>query len=101
MSPRRNWIGTLPTPLSPASVLLSPERGGGGAHSPACEGWGSPNYDDWRKSLALSLLCGFRTGCYAGLRCRKTSRDQQPVHNLHIPKIQELADWRTASITTT
>jgi hypothetical protein len=35
------------------------------------------------------------------LHCRKTSRDQQPVHNLHNPKIQELADWRTASIRTT
>jgi hypothetical protein len=73
-------------------------RTGGGAHSPAGEGWGSPNYDDWRKSLALCLLCGFRTGRYAELHCRKTSRDQQPVH---IPKIQELEDWRTASIRTT
>jgi hypothetical protein len=26
--------------------------------SPAGEGWGSPNSDDWRKSLALCLLCG-------------------------------------------
>jgi hypothetical protein len=39
-------IGTLPTPLSPA-------RGPGGAHSPTGEGWGSPNSDDWGKSLAL------------------------------------------------
>jgi hypothetical protein len=40
-------MGTLPTPLSPASVPLPPERGG----------WGRPNSDDWRKSLALCLLC--------------------------------------------
>ena len=32
-------------------------EGGGQAHSPAGEGWGSPNSDDWRKSLALCLLC--------------------------------------------
>ncbi len=30
--------------------------GGGGAHSPSGEG--GPNSDDWRKSLALCLLCG-------------------------------------------
>ncbi len=52
-------IGTLPTPLSLASVPLPPQnRGGGVAHSPAGRGWGSPNSDDWRKSLALCLLCG-------------------------------------------
>ncbi len=31
-------IGTLPTPLSPASVSLPPEPGGGGAQSPAGQG---------------------------------------------------------------
>jgi hypothetical protein len=50
-------IGTLPTPLSPASVPLPPEPGGG-AHSPTGEGLGSPSFDDWRKSLALGLLYG-------------------------------------------
>ncbi len=34
-------IGTLPTPLLPASVPLTPRTGGGGgAHSPAGEGLG-------------------------------------------------------------
>ncbi len=33
-------IGTLPTPLSPASVPLPPEPGGREAHSPAGEGLG-------------------------------------------------------------
>ncbi len=53
-------IGTLPIPLSPASVPLPPEPKG--LHSPACEGlgWGSPNADDWRKGLALCVLCGFK-----------------------------------------
>ncbi len=32
--------------------------GGGGKHSPACEGVGSPNLDDQRESSALCLLCG-------------------------------------------
>ncbi len=41
-------IGTLPTPLSPASVPLPPEQAG--AYAPAGEGWGSPNSDDLRKA---------------------------------------------------
>jgi hypothetical protein len=49
-------IGTLPTPLSPASVPLPPETGGGQTRLQV-RGWGSPNSDDWRKSLALCLLC--------------------------------------------
>jgi hypothetical protein len=49
-------IGTLPTPLSP--VCSPPPGSGGRAHSPAGEGLEvSPNFDDWRKSLALCLLC--------------------------------------------
>jgi hypothetical protein len=51
-------IGTLPTPLSPASVPLPPETGVGGHTRPRARGWGSPNSDDWRKGLALFLLCG-------------------------------------------
>ncbi len=50
----------LSQPL-PTSVPLSPEPGGwGGGGALACgmRGWRSPNSDDWRKSLALCLLCG-------------------------------------------
>jgi hypothetical protein len=50
-------IGTLPTPLSPASVSLPPETGGTGHTSLRVGVGGSPNSDDWRKSLALCLLC--------------------------------------------
>ncbi len=52
-------IWTPPTPLPQASVPPPPQdqRVGGGAHSPAARGWGSSNSDDWRKSLALCLLC--------------------------------------------
>jgi hypothetical protein len=46
-------IGTLPNPLSPASVPLPPEPGGVGLTRLRLRGWGSPNSDDWRKSLAL------------------------------------------------
>jgi hypothetical protein len=54
-------IGTLPPPLSPASVPLPPEPGGGGHTGLRARGWGNPNSHDWRKSLALCLLCGLKT----------------------------------------
>ncbi len=74
MSPRRCYrVGTLPNPLSPASVPLSPERGGG-AHSLA-GGWGVggvPSPTTWGKSLALCLLCGFWiSSCIRIRRIRK------------------------------
>jgi hypothetical protein len=53
-------IGTLPTPLSPASVPLPPEPEGGHTRL-RVRGWGSPNSDDCRKSLALNLLCAFKS----------------------------------------
>ena len=56
VSPRVG-IGTLPTPLSPASVPLPPEPGRGDNRL-RVRGWGSPTSDDLRKSLALCLLCG-------------------------------------------
>jgi hypothetical protein len=52
-------IGTPPTPLPLASVPLPPGPKGGGGHTRLrLRGWGSPNSDDWKKSLALWLLCG-------------------------------------------
>jgi hypothetical protein len=47
-------LGLSPPLLSPATVPLPPNQGGGGRRA---RGWGSPNSDDWRKSLALCLLC--------------------------------------------
>ncbi len=59
-------IRTLPSPLSPESVPLPPEPGWGGGHTRLrVRGWVSPNSDDWRKSLALCLLCG--RDAYSGL----------------------------------
>ncbi len=51
-------IGT-PPPLSRKRVCHPPPepKGGGGTHAPAGEGMGGPNSDDWRKSLALCLVC--------------------------------------------
>jgi hypothetical protein len=47
-----------PPPLPQASVSLP--RNQKGRHTRLrVRGWGSPNSDDWRKSLALCLLCGF------------------------------------------
>ncbi len=54
-------IGTLPNPLSPTSVHLPTEPGGRGHTRRGVRGWGSPNSDDWRKSLALCLLCADNT----------------------------------------
>ncbi len=56
----------LSHPLSPASVPPTPEpNGGGGGTRLRVGGWGSPNSDDWRKGLALCLLCewGFHNVC--------------------------------------
>jgi hypothetical protein len=51
-------IRTLPSPSLASECAPPPQPKGGRAHSPAGKGWGSPNSDDWRKSLALCLLCG-------------------------------------------
>jgi hypothetical protein len=47
---RPNWDPPTP-PLQQAS-LSPPRNKGGGTHSPAGEGVGRPNLDDWRKILA-------------------------------------------------
>ncbi len=49
-------IGTLPTPLSPASVPL-PKNRGEGARTPAGEGLRESQFRRLEKSLALCLLC--------------------------------------------
>ncbi len=47
-------IWDSPTP-SPASEWATHPKPKGGGHTRL---WGSPNSEDWRKSLALCLLCG-------------------------------------------
>ena len=57
-------IGTLPTPLSPASMPFLPELGGGGgAHSPAGEGLGESQFQRLEKKLStLPTLWGYALG---------------------------------------
>jgi hypothetical protein len=58
--PSSKWyLSPPPPPLPQASVTLPPEpKGVGGNTRLQVKGWGSPNSDDWRKSLAFCLLCG-------------------------------------------
>ncbi len=51
-------FGTPPPSLSRKRVCSAP-RTKGGTHSLTGEGVGGPNSDDWRKSQAFCLLCGF------------------------------------------
>jgi hypothetical protein len=61
MSPRRNWDSPNP---SLASEFAPPPRTGVGHTRLRVRGWGSPNSDDLRKSLALCLLCGILLSLY-------------------------------------
>ncbi len=57
MSPRRNWDSPIPSLV--CECAPSPRTKGWGGHTRQwARGWGSPNSDDWRKSLALCQLCG-------------------------------------------
>jgi hypothetical protein len=56
LTPCWNW--NSPTPSLASESAPPPGTKGWGAHSPAGKGLGSPNSDDWRKSLALCLPCG-------------------------------------------
>jgi hypothetical protein len=47
MSTRRNWYSPTPSPASECALHPKPK---GGGHTRL---WGSPNSEDWRKSLAL------------------------------------------------
>jgi hypothetical protein len=57
MSPRRKWDSPTPSLTSECAPL--PGTNGGRAHSPAGGGWGSPNSDDCRNSIAPCLFCGW------------------------------------------
>ncbi len=59
LSPLPNWDPSPPPPPPQAFVSPPELRGGGEVHARLpVRGWGGPNADGWRKSLALSLLCG-------------------------------------------
>ncbi len=74
MFPHRNWD----PPPSPASECVPPPGTKGAlAHSPVGDGveGEGPNSDDWRKSLALCLLCAL-------INC-KTTRLPISLHICH------------------
>ncbi len=50
-------LSQVPTPHPP--LPSEPKVRGGGHTRLRVRGWGSHNSDDWRKSLALCLLCGY------------------------------------------
>ena len=86
-------IGTLPVshpPLAPASVPLPPEPKGGHTRQ-GVRGWGSPNSDDWRKSLALCLLCPLlvNIGFYLLHREKKDKREGTRVGNMALLAVGE------------
>ncbi len=61
MSPRRNWGFPNPSPASECALPPYPPDKRVGWHTRLqLRGWGSSNSDDWRKSIALCLLCA----CY-------------------------------------
>ncbi len=55
---RRNWDYTKPSPASECVPPPEPKGGAGGHIRLRVGDWGSPNSDDWSKSLALCLLRG-------------------------------------------
>jgi hypothetical protein len=78
VSPRWNW--DFPPPISPASVPLPLRNQKVGGHTRLrVRGWGSPNSDDWRKSLALSLLCGVYPPCGRGRPQPAMWRERAPL----------------------
>jgi hypothetical protein len=67
MSPRRSRDS--PNPSLACECAPPPiTGGGGGTHTRLrLKGWGSPNSDDMRKSLALCLLCAVEVQRYLPL----------------------------------
>jgi len=66
MSPRRNWVS--PTSSLASECAPTPGTKGGGGTRLRERRWGRPNSDDWRKGLALCLLCGFGNDLYRALK---------------------------------
>ncbi len=104
-----------PTP-SPVSecITLPPWNKGGGHNLVRVRGWGSPNSDDWRKSLALCLLCDptrqlsdladvvrrslKRLECYKNIFRKAVDSDSLPAAR-YLPW-QDRPEWRHVLIRT-
>jgi hypothetical protein len=82
MSPRRNWESPNP---SLASECAPPPRTGGGHIRLWVRGWGSPNSDDWKKSLALSVLYAVGEGGAGAGHLGDWATWQRPRHTVREP----------------
>ncbi len=58
-----------PSPASECVLPLLNQRGGGRQTRLRARGWGTPNSDDWRKSLALCLLSACFSLLFSLLYC--------------------------------
>jgi hypothetical protein len=82
LSPR--WNCPPPTPSPPASVPPHPNQTGGLTRLRA-RGWGCSNSDDWRKSLALCLLCfPFHKHSCAGIPAIQYSMDSTSLPSSYL-----------------
>jgi hypothetical protein len=87
MSPRWNWDS--PTPSLASECALPPQEPKGGGHTRVrVRGWVSPHSDDWRKGLAVCLLCGEDIECVSLINereklVRTDSRPQVQCRDLH------------------
>ncbi len=54
------FISVVFTPPPPPQVSVFPHGTTGEGHTHVRVRWGGPNSDDWRKSLALCLLCTYK-----------------------------------------
>jgi hypothetical protein len=88
MFPRRKWDS--PNPSLASECALPPRTGGRGAHS--VRGRGSPNSDDWRKSLAHCLLCGTACRYLSGAPCSQQAVRSPMLRQLPLTVPQEGGD---------
>jgi hypothetical protein len=88
-------LGTLPTSLSPASVPLPQNRGGGGAHSPAGEGLGESQFRRLQKKLStLPTLWANSIHCSAFFCQEKSLNTNSKLDGGSKKAFRELVAWK-------
>ncbi len=66
-------LGSPNPSLAMQRVCPSPQNRGVGHTRLRARGWGSPYSDDWRKSLALCLLCDWQAWSTLSMSCLETT----------------------------
>ncbi len=79
--PSSEWGLSHPSECAPPP----PEPKGGGHTRLRVRGWGRPNSDDWRKSIALCLLGGFNADKLANSSRRKLRKIENVQNNKDDP----------------